>query len=64
VGNVLIKVNTTDEQFDLLHQAVDKARKNAKEVKVARKALLNLLMDHSKFTNTLKQHGETIEVIE
>ena len=59
-----MKVNTTDEQFDLLHQSVDKARKNAKEVKVVRKALLNLLMDHSKFTDILKQHGETIEVIE
>ena len=42
-----MKLYTDDEQFDILHKAVDKSRKNAKEVKVSRKALLNLLMDHA-----------------
>ena len=42
-----MKLYTNDEEFDLLHQAADKARKNAKEVKVSRQALINILMDHS-----------------
>lgn len=53
-----MKLYTDDEQFDILHKAVDKARKNAKEVKVSRKALLNLLMDHANMHGMLKQMGE------
>ena len=56
-----MKLYTTDEDFDLLHQAVDKARKNAKEVKVLRQSLMNMLMDHAHFITALKQHGEDIE---
>jgi len=53
-----MKLYTDDEQFDILHKAVDKARKNAKEVKVSRKALLNLLMDHANMYGMIKQMGE------
>ena len=44
-----------------MHQAVDKARKNAKDIKVSRQSLLNVLMDHSHFITALKQHGESVE---
>ena len=53
-----MKLYTYDEQFDILHKAVDKARKNAKDVKFSRKALLNLLMDHANMHGMLKQMGE------
>ena len=56
-----MKVYTSDTDFDSLHQAVDKARKNAKEVKVTRQALMNMLMDHSNFISVIKQHGEDVE---
>lgn len=60
-GEVRMKLYTSDKDFDLLHQAVDKARKNAREVKVPRQSILNVLMDHANFIATLKQHGENIE---
>ena len=56
-----MKLYTDDEQFDTLHTAVDKARKNVKEVKVPRQALLNLLMDHANMYGRLKQTGEMDE---
>lgn len=37
----------TQEQFEGLHAALEKARANAKKVEVNRKALVNLLIDHS-----------------
>jgi hypothetical protein len=33
-----MKLYTSDKDFDLLHQAVDKARKNAREVKVPKRS--------------------------
>ena len=48
-----MKLYTTDEDFDILHQAVDN--------KVPRQSLLNVLMDHSHFITALKQHGESVE---
>ena len=56
-----MKLYTSDEDFDLLHLAVDKARKNAKEIKVSRQSLMNMLMDHSNFISVIKQHGEDVE---
>jgi len=56
-----MKIYTTDKDFDLLHQAVDKARKNTREVKVPRQSILNVLMDHANFITALKQHGEDID---
>ena len=56
-----MKLYTNDEEFDLLHQAVDKARKNAKEVEVPRQALINLLMDHSHLVKSVKELGGDIE---
>ena len=56
-----MKLYTNDEEFELLHQAVDKARKNAKEVKVPRQALINLLMDHSHLVKLVKELGGTID---
>ena len=56
-----MKLYTTDKDFDPLHQAVDKARKNAKEVKVTRQALMNMLMDHANFIGKIKSFGETVE---
>ncbi len=56
-----MKLYTSDEDFDLLHLAVDKARKNAKEIKVPRQSLMNMLMDHANFISVIKQHGEDVE---
>tara|TARA_A100001391_G_scaffold81825_1_gene53385 strand:+ start:250 stop:435 length:186 start_codon:yes stop_codon:yes gene_type:complete len=56
-----VKIYTSDTDFDALHQAVDKARKNAKEVKVTRQALMNMLMDHANFIGKMKTFGETVE---
>tara|TARA_Y100000401_G_scaffold57788_1_gene45759 strand:+ start:250 stop:432 length:183 start_codon:yes stop_codon:yes gene_type:complete len=56
-----MKLYTSDEDFDLLHLAVDKARKNAKEIKVSRQSLMNMLMDHANFISVVKQHGEDVE---
>ena len=56
-----MKLYTNDEEFDLLHQAVDKARKNAKEVKVSRQALINILMDHSHLVKSVKELGGDVD---
>ena len=55
-----MKLYTTDEDFDTLHLAADKARKNAKDIKVPRQALISLLMDHSSLVGKIKQLGENI----
>ena len=55
MGKILL--NTTQDNFDDLHQIVDKARKNAKIVKVDRKLLINLLMDHSLLISSLNDLG-------
>ena len=52
-----ILLNTTVDNFDDLYQVVDKARKNAKIVKVNRKLLINLLMDHSLLISSLNDLG-------
>ena len=52
-----ILLTTTQANFDDLHQIVDKARKNAKSVKVDRILLTNLLMDHSLLINSLNSLG-------
>ena len=56
-----MKLYTSDEDFYLLHLAVDKARKNAKEIKVPRQSLMNMLMDNANFISVVKQHGEDVE---
>ena len=52
-----ISLNTTQDNFDDLYQIVNKARKNAKIVKVDRKLLINLLMDHSLLISSLNDLG-------
>ena len=52
-----ISLNTTQDNFDDLYQIVDKARKNAKIVKVDRKLLINFLMDHSLLISSLNDLG-------
>lgn len=41
-------LNCSQDQFEALHEATDKARKSSESVKVPRAALAALLMDHSK----------------
>ena len=43
----------TQEQFEALHEALDKVRKNSKSVRVDKQALTNLLQDHSKALSLL-----------
>ena len=52
-----ISLSTTADNFDDMYEVVDKARKNAKIVKVDRKLLINLLMDHSLLINSLNDLG-------
>jgi len=52
-----ISLSTTVDNFDDMYEVVDKARKNAKIVKVDRKLLINLLMDHSLLINSLNSLG-------
>jgi hypothetical protein len=52
-----ILLNTTQDNYEDLHEIVDRARKNAKAVKVDRKLLINLLMDHSLLINSLNDLG-------
>lgn len=40
-------LHTSLEQFERLHEIVDGARANARNLKVDRTDLVNLLMDHS-----------------
>ena len=56
-----MKLYTSDDDFDTLHLAADKARKNAKEVKVSRQALINLLMDHSHLVKLVKELGGDVD---
>ena len=52
-----ISLNTTPNNFDDLIEIVNKARKNAKSVKVDRQLLINLLMDHSLLISSLNDLG-------
>jgi hypothetical protein len=56
-----VKLYTSDEDFDTLHLAADKARKNAKDIKVPRQALINLLMDHSHLVKLVKELGGDVD---
>ncbi len=56
-----MKIYTTDKDFDTLHLAADKARKNAKDIKVPRQALINLLMDHSHLVKLVKELGGDVD---
>lgn len=56
-----MKLQTTDKQFDEIHHAIDKARKNAKDVKVSRQTIVNLLMDHSNFVTELGKNNINVE---
>ena len=52
-----IALSTSVDNFDDMYEVVDKARKNAKIVKVDRKLLINLLMDHSLLISSLNDLG-------
>lgn len=50
----MIKLKTTDEQFEGLHRDLDKTRRTSETVKVSRQALTNLLLDHGQALTALK----------
>lgn len=39
--------NCTQEEYEEIHRALDKTRTNSKFVKVDKKSLINLLLDHT-----------------
>ena len=49
-----IELYTTIDEFEKLHEIIDSHRANAKEIKVPRQTLMNLLMDHSIMCKELK----------
>lgn len=49
-----VTLYTTVKDFELLHAAIESHRANAREVKVPRQVLMNLLLDHSKMCKELK----------
>jgi hypothetical protein len=48
------KETCTTEQFDTLHDILDKTRKNSEYVKVPREAFAALLIDHGQLHAVLK----------
>jgi hypothetical protein len=53
-GKEHFQEHCTQEQFEDLHQSVDKTRSTSTTVRVNKQALVNLLMDHS---DLLKDRG-------
>ncbi len=49
----MIKHITTTEEFEGLHNALDKVRSTSKTITVSKAALTHLLMDHSNMTHKL-----------
>lgn len=45
----------SQEQFEGLHAALDKARSTTKNITVDRQALTNILIDHSKMVERLER---------
>lgn len=43
-----LQLDTTTDQLDELHRVLDGTRESTEQVKVNRKALANLLFDHSR----------------
>lgn len=52
----IMQYETTLDQFEGLHNALAKVRKNSTTVKVDRQALINILMDHSELARQLEGH--------
>lgn len=50
----MLKLKTTDEQFEGLASDLDKTRRTSATVKVNRQALANLLIDHAQALAALK----------
>ena len=49
-----IELVCTQEQFEGIHEELDKVRSNSKTVKVDKQALTNLLIDHSTLLKEIK----------
>lgn len=55
-----IKLICSQDQFEDIHFVLDKARKNAKQVKVNRIALVNLLIDHAALIKKVEDLGSRV----
>lgn len=52
-----LRLYTTMRQFEELHRRHDRTRSTSKTVTVDRKALINILMDHSRMLDALRKSG-------
>lgn len=48
-----LKLYTTVDEFEKLHEVINSHRANAKEIKVPRQTFMNLLMDHANMCKAL-----------
>ena len=53
----LLALYTTLAEFEGLHERHDRTRSTSKTLTVERQALINILMDHSRMLETLRQAG-------
>lgn len=54
----MVDFKCSQEQFESIHEALDKTRSNSKSVKVDKQALTNLLIDH---THLVQHYEETVD---
>ena len=60
-SNKKITLTCPIDEYDEIHKATQKARSNAKFVKVSKKSLDKLLVDHCKLLKTLEKLGVSYE---
>lgn len=54
------KYNLSQEQFEGLHEAFDKARASSKTVKVDKEALRRILLDHANYAVIIEKRGAIV----
>ena len=56
-GRPLLRLYTTMEEFEVLHERHDRTRSTSKTVTVDRQALIHILMDHARMLEALRKAG-------
>jgi alkyl sulfatase BDS1-like metallo-beta-lactamase superfamily hydrolase len=62
-GRPRLRLYTTLEEFEVLHERHDRTRSTSKTVTVDRQALIHILMDHARMVDALGKTGR-VEVAE
>ncbi|MBP0440478.1 hypothetical protein [Tianweitania sediminis] len=56
-GRPLLHLYTTLAEFETMHERHDRTRSTSKTVTVDRRALIHILMDHSRMLEALRKAG-------